>query len=201
VRGMSFEAAKAIDALPPREYGLWDLIWSDYLAAYRYKRESDRQRAFLFVPRMLTNASMHANVLVRLIQGTPLYTTWFWRRLLIALHASDVQPHCRIGPGLRMPHPVGVMVGHAMIGRDAVLQHNISIAAVTFNWRSGGSPGFVQLGDDVTIFPGTVIAGRLAVGDGAVIGANSLVVRDIPAGHVVVGGRARPATEEERLGV
>jgi serine O-acetyltransferase len=92
------------------------------------------------------------------------------------------------------------MVGHAVLGRNVVLQHNISITAVTFNWRSGKSPGFVQIGDDVTIFPGTVIAGQIAIGDGSVIGANSLVVRDIPANHAFVGGRARPATEAERLG-
>lgn len=197
---MSFEAAKAIDELPSSEYGVWELIWSDYVAAYRYKHESARRRAIMFIPRMLTNSCLHANVLFRLIHGTPLYMTWFWRRLLIALHACDATPYTRIGPGLRLPHPVGVMIGHAVLGRDVVLQHNISIAAVTFNWRTGTSPGFVQIGDEVTVFPGTVIAGKLAIGDGAVIGANSLIVRDVPARHTVVGGRARPATEAERLG-
>jgi serine acetyltransferase len=33
-----------------------------------------------------------------------------------------------------------------------------------------------------------------------VIGANSLIVRDIPAGHIVIAGRTRPATEAERTG-
>ncbi len=150
---------------------------------------------------MLTNSSMHANVLVRLIQGTPLWLTWFWRRLLIALHACDFQPHCRIGPGLRMPHPLGILVGHAVLGRDVVLQHHITISSVTTNWRSGKSPGFVQIGDEVTVFTGAVIAGRVAIGDGALIGANSLIIRDIPADHIVIGGRSRPATVQERQGV
>jgi serine O-acetyltransferase len=201
VRGMSFEEAKSFEGIPPREYGLWELIWSDYVAAYRYKDESERHRRWMFIPRMLTNANLHANVLVRLIQGSPMYMVWFWRRLLLALHSSDITPYGRIGPGLRMPHPVGVMVGHAVLGRDVVLQHNISIAAVTFNWRTGKSPGFVQIGDNVTVFPGTIIAGKIAIGDSAVIGANSFVVRDVPANHAFVGGRARPATEEERLGI
>lgn len=199
---MSVQEAKAkSDKLPAPEYGVWELIWSDYCAHYRYKQESGRARRILFLPRMLTNSSMHANVLVRLIQGTPLWLTWFWRRLLIALHACDFQPHCRIGPGLRMPHPLGILVGHAVLGRDVVLQHHITISSVTTNWRSGKSPGFVQIGDEVTVFTGAVIAGRVAIGDGALIGANSLIIRDIPADHIVIGGRSRPATVQERQGV
>lgn len=201
-RGLTFDEARAsADQLPPREHGVVELIWSDYIAHYRYKDESGTKRALLFLPRMLTNASMHCNVLVRLIQGTPLFLAWFWRRLLITLHSCDFQPHCRIGPGLRMPHPLGILVGHAVLGRDVVLQHHITISAVTTNWRSGKSPGFVQLGDEVTVFTDTVIAGRVIVGDGAVLGAQSFVVRDIPAGHILVGGRLRPATDEERLGI
>jgi len=202
VRGLPFEGAKRrMDELPPRTYGVWSLVWSDYCAHYGYKQETPRSRRLLFLPRMLTNSSMHATLLVRLIQGTPTYMAWFWRRLLIALHACDFQPYCRIGPGLRMPHPIGILVGHSVLGQNVVLQHHITISAVTTNWRSGKSPGFVQVGDDVTIFTGTVVAGRVAIGDGAVIGANSLVVRDIPAGHIVIGGRSRPATEAERLGI
>jgi serine O-acetyltransferase len=201
VRGMSFDEAKAMETLPEPEYSVWELIWSDYCAHYAYKEESRRARQVMFLPRMLTNSSMHANVLVRLIQGTPLYLTWFWRRLLIALHSCDFQPHCRIGPGLRMPHPIGILVGHGVLGSNVVLQHHITLSAVTTNWNSGKSPGWFQVGDDVTIFTGTVLAGQLAVGDGAVIGANSLVVRDIPAGHIMIGGRIRPATEAERLGI
>jgi serine acetyltransferase len=200
VRGMSFDEAKAMESLPPRQYSVWELIWSDYCAHYGYKRESSWARRLMFVPRMLTNSCMHACALVRLLQGTPLSMTWFWRRLLITLHACDFQPHCRIGPGLRMPHPIGILVGHGVLGRDVVLQHHITLSAVTTNWDTGKSPGWFQVGDGVTIFTGTVIAGQVAIGDGAVIGANSLIIRDIPAGHIVIGGRTRPATEAERSG-
>jgi serine acetyltransferase len=200
VRGMSFDEAKAIEELPPSEYRVGELIWSDYLAAYAYKKETPRARAVMFLPRMLTNSSMHANVLVRLVQGSPLWMVWFWRRLLIALHACDFEPHGRIGPGLRMPHPAAIFVGHSVLGRDVVLQHNITISAVTTNWRSGKNPGLVEVGDEVIIYPGAIVAGRLAIGDGAVVGANAFVVRDVPSGHIVIGSRSRPATEAERLG-
>jgi O-antigen/teichoic acid export membrane protein/serine acetyltransferase len=201
-RGMTFDQAHAAsNELPPREYGICELIWSDYLAHYHYKVETERTRRILFLPRIVTNANLHCNVLVRLIQGTPLWMAWFWRRLLISWHACDFQPFCRIGPGLRMPHPIGILVGHAVLGRDVVLQHHMTISAVTTNWRSGKSPGFVQIGDGVTIFTGTVIAGRVVIGDQAMLGANSLVVRDIPARNILIGGRLRPATDEELAGV
>lgn len=197
---MSFDHVKALEQLPPREHGLWELIWSDYLAQYRGRGETAHVLALMFLPRMVVNSSMHACLLVRLIQGTPTFLTWFWRRLLIALHACDFQPYCRIGPGLQMPHPIGIIVAHGVIGRDAVLQHSITVSPVRTNWRTGRSPGWFQVGDAVTIFTGTVIAGPVAIGDGAVIGANSLVVSDVPAGQVVSRGRMRPATEAERLG-
>jgi serine O-acetyltransferase len=200
VRGMSFDEAKASSELPPREYGIWELIWSDYLAQYHYKTESDRTRKLLFLPRALTNSCLHATILVRLQLGTPIFMTFFWRRLLITLHSCDIQPYTRIGPGLRMPHPIGILVGPAVLGRDVVLQHHITISPVTTRWRTGQSPGFVQVGDRVTFFTGTVVAGPIAIGDGSMIGANSLLVRDVPAGHLVIAGRARPASEDELSG-
>jgi serine acetyltransferase len=195
---MSFDEAKAIDKLPDQEYSTWQLIWSDYLAQYYRKVESERKKRLLFLPRVLTNSCMHATILVRLQLGSPIILTFFWRRLLIALHGIDIQPYTRIGPGLRMPHPIGILVGPAILGRDVVLQHHITISPVTTRWRS--ETGIVQVGDGVTVFTGTVIAGRLAIGDGSMIGANSLVVRDVPAKHMVIAGRPRPASDEELSG-
>lgn len=200
VRGRPFDEVKAMTELPPPEHGVLELIWSDYCVHYERRQESERTRRLLFLPRLLVNSSMHANVLVRLIQGTPPWTTWLWRRLLIALHGCDFHPYCRIGPGLRMPHPVGIMCGFGMLGRNVVLQHHVTISPITSDWRTGTVPGLVHLGDEVTVFTGSVIAGQIAVGDRSVIGANSLVVRDIPAGHMVIAGRARPATEAELRG-
>jgi O-antigen/teichoic acid export membrane protein/serine acetyltransferase len=200
VRGLPFDEAKAIDGLPEQRFTTWELIWSDYLAQYYRKVESQRARRLLFLPRVLTNSCLHATILVRLQLGTPIILTFFWRRLLIALHGIDIQPYTRIGPGLRMPHPIGILVGPAVLGRDVVLQHHVTISPVTTRWRTGKSPGFVQVGDGVTFFTGTVVAGPVAIGDGSMIGANSLIVRDVPAGHMVIAGRPRPATQEELSG-
>jgi serine acetyltransferase len=199
VRGMSFEDAKAIqDVLPKSEYSLWQLIWSDYGAQYRYKRESTRTQALMFLPRMLTNASLHATALIRLCTETPIWMWWFWRRMAHILIASEVLPYCRFGPGLRCPHPVSVNVGYVVAGRDVVLQHGISVSSVTTNWRSGENPGLVQMGDGVVVYTGAVIAGRVTIGDGAMLGANAVVTKDVPAHTIFARGRTRPLTDVER---
>ncbi len=201
VRGMTLEEVKSLDALPPTEHGLWELIWSDYLAQYGARNEPAGARAAMLIPRVIVNPSLSACVLVRLIQGTPLWLTWLWRRLLITLHGCDFQPHCRIGPGLQMPHPIGIIIAHGVLGRNVVLQHNITVSPVRTNWRSGRSPGLFQVGDNVTVFTGAVVAGPVAIGDGAMVGANALVTEDVPADHLYSRGRARPVSEAERQGI
>jgi serine O-acetyltransferase len=199
---MSESSRTEAEELLPSDYGLWALIWSDYRRHYAYKSESPRQRAMLSVPRIATNSSLHATVLARLIHGTSPRLTWLWRRLLLALHGCDINPSAVFGPGLMMPHPTGIVIGpNTVIGRNAVIQHLVSIGPVTTNWRSANRAGAIHIGDDVTVFPGAFILGELTVGDGAVIGAKALVTRDIPAGHIVnLHGATRLATDEERGG-
>jgi serine O-acetyltransferase len=201
VGGLSLDEAKARTELPASQYRLWQLIWSDYVAHYREAPESDRRRALMFLPRMFVNPSMHACLLFRLITGTPVYMNWFWRRLLIALHACECLPYTRIGPGLRMPHPMGILIGYGVIGRDVTIQHNVTLSPVRTNWRTGKLPGLFHIGDEVVVFPGSIVAGPIAVGDGAIIGANALITRDLPAGHITNGRKSRPATTGERLGI
>lgn len=202
VRGMPAEDVKASPSLPPREYGMLALIWSDYCRHYEYKAESSCRRVVLSFPRMFTNSSLHLTILTRLMQGTSPRLAWLWRRLMLTMHASDIAAHVVIGPGLLMPHPTGILMGpNTVIGRNAVIQHQVSIGPVTSNWRAANHAGTVQIGDYVTVFAGAYIIGEVTIGDGAVIGAKSLVIRDIPAGYAFnMRGGMRVATPQERDG-
>ena len=88
-----------------------ELFAADYLALYRDRGESPRRRRIAFLPRLLTNPSLHAVLLLRLANASPRFTWWFWRQVLVSKHAMDWTGPFEIGPGLRLPHPVGVVMG------------------------------------------------------------------------------------------
>ncbi len=98
---------------------------------------------------------------------------------------------CRVGPGLRLPHPHRVVIG---VG--AVTDENwIILQRVTSGERCGDCAdprhGYPRLGARMVVGAGAAILGGVRVGDDAVVGANALVVPDVDAADVVVGVPAR----------
>jgi serine O-acetyltransferase len=121
---------------------------------------------------------------------------WFKRRRIrflgpaIARFATfltgvEISPSAEIGPGLRISHGVGIVVGgYARIGADAVLLHQVTLGSPSES-RVDEMP---QLGDNVFVGAGAKLIGRIEIGDDVVIGANCVVTRDIPAGSKVLPG-------------
>jgi len=92
----------------------------------------------------------------------------------------------RIGPGLRLYHGYGLVVHRsAVLGRNCALRHCTTIG------MKNEPDDCPVIGDNVEIGSNTVLMGRIHVGDGAVIGAGSVVVKDVPPGDVVAGNPAR----------
>lgn len=96
----------------------------------------------------------------------------------------------RIGSGLQLHHGTGLVVNHdTLIGRNCTLRHCTTIGN---KQRADGS--FTDspiIGNDVDIGSNSVILGAITIGDGAVIGAGSVVVKDVPARCVVAGNPAK----------
>ena len=89
---------------------------------------------------------------------------------------------CReIGPGLTLAHGHGTILTAERIGRDCWIHHQVTIG---WDYKTDRSP---ILGDDVFVGAGAKILGAITIGDGARIGANAVVVRDVPAGATAVG--------------
>ncbi|MEH3106978.1 MAG: serine acetyltransferase [Sphingomonas fennica] len=133
-------------------------------------------------------------VLIRLAQAAHASRNRFLGRYaarrLRCEFGSFVQPAAAIGPGLRLPHPNGIVIGGGVrIGARCTIFQQVTLGAR----RAGDGFGeaYPDIGDDVTIFAGAKLIGAVRIGDGAVIGANAVVVHDVPAGHYAVGVPAK----------
>jgi len=116
-------------------------------------------------------------------------------RLCQLIFTVDLDPRAQIHSGVVLRHPMCVVVGSgAEVGSGCVLFHG-----ATLGKRVSGSAerrnGMPKLGCDVIVGAHAVLLGPISIGDGAVIGAGSVVVTDVPAGATVVGnpGRVLPA--------
>lgn len=103
---------------------------------------------------------------------------------------ADIAWQAEIGPGLALFHPTGVVIGpHVRIGANCSLQQGITLGG-----KGGDNPApseFPQLGDNVSIGAGARVIGPVTVGNGAQVGANAVVTKDVPDGAVATGVPAR----------
>jgi len=95
-----------------------------------------------------------------------------------------------IGPGLKLPHPVGVVIGEGVkIGRDCTIYQQTTIGGKDIG--DAQSNVYPIVGDNVVIFAGARIIGAVRVHSGSMIGANSVVLSDVEEKSIVVGAPAR----------
>ncbi len=114
----------------------------------------------------------------------------FWLyRLHRLIYACEIHPTAVLGPGCQMPHSVGIVIGpQARAGRGCFIGQG-----VTLGYRYPGprdpvaGDGNPVLGDHVIVGAGAKVLGPVHIGDGAIVGANSVVTRDVPAGYMAVG--------------
>ena len=96
----------------------------------------------------------------------------------------EIHPAAQIGRRLFIDHGMGVVIGEtAMVGDDVVLFHGSTLGGTSMK-HGKRHP---TLGDHVVVGAGAKVLGPVWIGDGARIGANAVVVKDVPAGAVAVG--------------
>ncbi len=109
-----------------------------------------------------------------------------------ALTNVDIHPGARIGRRFFIDHGAGVVIGEtAEIGDDVTLYHGVTLGGTTWN-KGKRHP---TLGDGVVVGAGAKILGAIVIGAAARVGANSVVVKEVPPGRTVVGIPARVVGE------
>lgn len=104
-------------------------------------------------------------------------------RLSLFLTGVDVAPAADIGPGLRISHGTGIVIGHRVrIGAGATLLHQITLGGTSAK-RPDEMP---RLGDRVFIGAGASILGSVTVGDDVFIGTGAVIMQDVPSNSKVV---------------
>lgn len=108
---------------------------------------------------------------------------WFsqWMRGLTGI---EIHPGATIGPGLFIDHGMGVVIGEtAEIGAEVTLYHGVTLGGTSLA-KGKRHP---TIGDRVVIGAGAKVLGAITVGEDSRIGANAVVVKEVPANSVVVG--------------
>jgi serine O-acetyltransferase len=114
------------------------------------------------------------------------------RAMATAVRAAtgiEIHPAARIGNGLFIDHGSGVVIGEtAEIGDDVTLYQGVTLGGTGF--ATGKRHPTVE--DNVTIGSGAKLLGPITIGHGAKVGANSVVIHDVPPNSTVVGNPGHP---------
>lgn len=184
-------ASRSGESDRPR-YSLWQLIHSD-VHGMVFNRGKGKIAHFLSIllklvlfPRIQTAVLFRFSHALYEMRLTP-FAYWL-QAVGLTLSGAEIHPAAQIGPGLCLMHSNGVVIGdRAVIGRGFICFHGVTVG------DSNKDEGQPTIGDYVTASAGAKILGPIQIGDGAMIGANAVVLIDVPPRGVAVGIPARIA--------
>jgi len=108
----------------------------------------------------------------------------FFSQLARFLTGIEIHPGAQINEGLFIDHGMGVVIGEtAVVGKNVTLYQGVTLGG-TGKEKGKRHP---NIGDNVVIGTGAKILGNITIGNNSYIGANAVVVKDVPANSTVVG--------------
>lgn len=138
-------------------------------------------KSLLIAVRSASRLRGRQGALARLLYSFAKRRVQFWQ----VVAGAHITPDSDIGGGLQIPHPNGVVIHeNAVIGSNCMIMQQVTIGQLA-------GPPVPRLGDRVYVGAGAKILGGVIIGDGARIGANAVVLTDVPANCTAVGIPAR----------
>lgn len=112
-----------------------------------------------------------------------------YKWLFFRMQSKGIELPCEaeVGEGFRIDHQGGIVIsGYAKIGKNCVVRNGVTIGLSRLD-----DPTAPVIGDNVDIGTGAKLLGRITIGNNVTIGANAVVIRDVPANSIAVGIPAR----------
>ena len=139
---------------------------------------------------LLLYQSIHVLIFYRIAHGLYKIKLFFLARLVSQLGrfftGIEIHPGAKIGKGLFIDHGMGVVIGEtAEIGDNVTIYHGVTLGGT----GKDNGKRHPTVGNNVIIGCGAKILGPISIGDGAKIGANSVVLKNVPKGKTAVGIR------------
>ncbi len=158
----------------------------------RFLTRTHRSRAKKWAVAIM-NRGMQALVLYRVShalwrRGVPLLPMLL-TRLCQHLYAVDIAYEAHLGPGMVIVHGFGLVVGNqTRLEGQCILFHGVTFGDRGSEWVGASVPdGHPTVGLDCMFGAGAKVLGPLRVGANCIVGANSVVLKDVPPNSVVVG--------------
>lgn len=105
---------------------------------------------------------------------------------LLRNYSCDFSPGSTIGKGLKIEHPVGIVIGHkVIIGNFCTISQGVTIGEKYNDSRSTGL--YPKLSNNISIGVNAVLLGDITIGENVTIGANSLILANVISNITVVG--------------
>lgn len=111
-------------------------------------------------------------------------------RHLVYRYGCFMNLNSDIGIGLKIPHPNGIVIGEKVqIGKNCTIYQQVTIGGKIIGDAKAGN--YPKIKDNVVIFAGAKLIGNINVGEHSIVGANSVVNKNVPSNSVVAGVPAK----------
>ena len=117
---------------------------------------------------------------------------------LKSAHAIDISPFAKVGPGFKIIHAFNIVIGPGVIiGENCVCFNSITLGNSHPGWKSsqGNTKKMPVIGERVILCPGVRVIGDIILGDDVLVGANAVVLSNIPDGERWAGIPAKKVSE------
>lgn len=140
------------------------------------RRLWDPSRRLLKSIRRYQKYKLRATLFAKIVCKLAVIEHIFWS----VVTGADIPLNCQLGGGLLLPHPNGIVIApKAKVGINCLIFQQVTLGS-----RGEGAP---VVGDHVDIGAGAKILGFITLGDNVKVGANSVVIKDVPANKTAVG--------------